>query len=706
MRLRLSLMGILFVCGLSVQSMDGYYFFDLMIKQNQNQITIKWQPQRLISYEQYQDPNYSFSGFIDVSFDSYLQNGIYLADTLDKMRDQIKIKSKEPYQITAFNYVLTVREASGKALERQAFNASFFLTPQPGKLLVKQGELESSLDIAELKTHDGYLKFLKIMGRPMDDLHFKMPKPDEFVVDLYYMPSFLVKNLLKTQKLSDEGVKAYRALFTATNYSQSEHLGTTHCRKSSGRLPQVRSGHLHFMKDATSLFATILEKKANKVRHTEELEHYLEMIPTDLKAHMLLLKSYLKEKRTREALAFINKNRALYPLDSEVLKIHQDLVKREEAIRDRLLAQKQTFKKDEGVKLDILSPRSNDYVGGQAKMAFEMKGHHSPILRMDVEWEGQVLGSIYEPPFEIPFRMSPEASGRAYLKLVVYFRNKTYQAASLTVKPLFIADESEVNLATLRVSATQGIDNYLMNLRPIDFVISENSDDREIQNFRRDKAPLRVAILIDTSFSMSGEKLYRAQEAVNAFLGKLNSDDRACIYTFDQNVMKLSDYTNDFKQMQSVLLTLSPHHSTSLHDALVQSNQDLMGMDGNRVVIVVSDGRDSASELSAENVNNVFLKSPVMVYSVVLSLDNVSNKAGQEFLGNLSRRTGSASLAVDKVASLERVFTSIYEELRSFYLMDFYSTQSDFALTSVDVKVRQSGVRTRFSRQKTEAVWQ
>ncbi len=706
MRLRLSLIALFVFCSPSLWSMDGYYFFDLLVKQNGEHFNVSWQPQRLLTYDQFRNPDYSFSGFNEVSFDTYLQSAIVLAETLDNMRDQIKVKSKEPYQVTAFNFVLTVREQAGKSLSMQAFNASINLTTEKGEVLIVQGESQTVMAIADLRTTEGYLNFLKVLGNPMDEIRFKVPKQDVFVVDCYYMPSYYIKDLLKTKKLPHQGVLAYRALFTAANYSQSEQLGTTHCKKSSGRLPQVRSGHLHFMKDAINLFASILDNVDKGVRQTEELEQYLEMIPTDLKAHELLVKAYIHEKRSREALAFINANRALYPPKSEVLELHRNLVKKEEGIRERLLAQKQHFKRDERVKLNILSPRPNDYVGGQAKMAFEMHGNHSPILRMDVLWEDKVLGSIYQPPFEIPFRMTEDIRGRAYLKLVVYFRNKTYQAASLTVKPLFIADESEVNLATLRVSATKGIDNYLLNLRPIDFVISENKDDREIQNFRRDQAPLRVAILIDTSSSMAGEKLDRAQEAVNAFVGKLKDDDRACIYTFDQTVMKLSGYTNDFQKIQSVLLTLSPHHSTSLHDALVQANQDLSRMDGNRVVIVVSDGRDSASELTAENVNNVYLKSPVMVYSVVLTTDSVSNRQGEEFLGGLSRKTGSASLAVDKVQSLERVFASIYEELRSFYLLDFYSTQSDFALKAIDVKVRQAGVQTRFSRQRTDAIWQ
>ena len=697
------LLAIVLLSGLQLAAMDGFYFMDLIVKPSDGKLTLNWQPQRLISYEQFKDDRYTFSGWSENSFDNYIQSAIVLMKELDGRRDEIKIKKY--HHLTSLVFGFTLRQTDGKELETISFFASFYLTDTPGQgLVILNKDMKYNLDLATIEEKGAYQGFLKLLGTPLKSMALPMPSSERFMVECYYRPSEMEMTLAKTLKLSEPAKAANRSLFMANNYSQQEHLGTTFCEVKNGRLPQVRSGHLHFLKQATELYAGILEKEAAGEDYITDIEAYLEMVPTDLRALELLIDGYMARGQHQFALNYINRNRPIVSASEKIMDRLDELVAARDREREKMLSQRKNFKRANSVEMEILSPQPGDWVGGNARMEFDMRGHTAPILRMDVMLEDKVLGSSYEPPFSVPFRV-PDDRGRAYLRLVTWFKDKTYQDQNITIKPIFVADESRVNLATLRVSAVSGPD-YLLHLRSKDFVISEKNDRREITNFRRDKAPLRVAILIDTSLSMQGENLYRAQTAVNTFLSKLRPADRASIYTFDQNVMKLAHLTDKFESMQSVMLTLSPHHSTTLHDALAQANLDLAATDGNQVIIVVSDGRDSASNLNKENLYSFFSRTSTMVYSIILKLQQSENREGKEFLTKLSKMTGSAAMEVESVSNLSESFGKIYDELRSFYLMDFYSSQSDFKLNSVQVKVRKPGVQTRFSRQRTDAVWQ
>lgn len=689
------------VSQLPVKGQEGLHFFDLLVEPIFDGIEVKGEPRLLVTRQQMESQDYSFSKFMKNTFDAPITELVGGLLVMEENRQKIfpgssgSGRKKKPIPVAAFAFDVSIRVISGRPVDREKYEVEVLFSSIPGRALLVSDKTSVAVDIQSLRNLEGYQRFLVQLVFPKGGLSFKTPDSDEFLIDLYFTCSARNNNIVKKYDLP-KGLFS-RSLATLQLYGHRRHLGTTYGRIYRGKWDFVHSGHLHFYRDTIEAYARILEKKQHGEEVLADLEVYTQRVPADFMALGLLLDTYLEKNLNDKAFRLIGDYKPMFHNKPRFLEAYAMLEEDYEKRRRTLLNQRGKFGKNEKVKIEITSPKPNDFIGGETTVHFELTGHQARILQIDAMIDDRVVGSISDPPFRIPFHV-PLDHARASLKVAAYFEDGSYQAEGIRVKTLYIdkRGQVEVRLVTLRVIAARGVNEFLLNLTPGDFAIYESKRHCPIRGFTRDKAPLRVAVLIDTSSSMAGEKLYRAQYAVNRFLSKLGSKDRASIYTFDQTVLKLSDFTNHYESIQPVLLTLSPHHSTSLNNALIVAHQDLLKQQGTQVIIVLSDGQDSGSALSTDIVYQTLKHSKVMVYSVVINLENQQNKDGNLFMRNISKMTGSSMMKIERIQALDKSFDQIYNELRSFYLIDFYSKQHEFIPERLRVKVKRAGVQTRF----------
>jgi VWFA-related protein len=87
---------------------------------------------------------------------------------------------------------------------------------------------------------------------------------------------------------------------------------------------------------------------------------------------------------------------------------------------------------------------------------------------------------------------------------------------------------------------------------------------------------------------------------------------------------------------------------------------------GRSLVIVFSDGLDTASWLTADAVVDVAKRSDVVVYAV-----SVRSPQKPDFLRDLASTTGGRLLEVEKTANLDAIFLGVLEEFRRRYLVSY-----------------------------------
>ena len=252
------------------------------------------------------------------------------------------------------------------------------------------------------------------------------------------------------------------------------------------------------------------------------------------------------------------------------------------------------------------------------------------------------------------------------------------QASSRT--PVFRTDIELVNVA---VTITDAQRHFVTDLGEGDFEVLEDGKPQELTLFTHERLPLSLAILIDTSQSMA-PKLAQAQAAAIRFVQTLAASDEAQVVQFNERARIIQDYTPDQTALESAIKATRATGSTALYNAVYVGLKDLQARRRaaelrRMAVVVLSDGEDTASLVSDDQVLSLARNSGIAVYGISLSTPLSSSAAldrdgrPRYFFTALSRDTGGQAHFLQGVAQLGGVYDQVAEELRSQYSLGYVS---------------------------------
>jgi Ca-activated chloride channel family protein len=126
---------------------------------------------------------------------------------------------------------------------------------------------------------------------------------------------------------------------------------------------------------------------------------------------------------------------------------------------------------------------------------------------------------------------------------------------------------SEIALVSLNVAVTDHANKPVPELIAGDFTVFEDSVPQPIVSVSRQRIPLGLALLLDTSASME-DKLGLAQLAASEFVRRMAPDDQAAVIDFDSRVQVLQPFTHDVEALQAAIKRTAAGGSTALFNAL------------------------------------------------------------------------------------------------------------------------------------------
>ena len=186
-----------------------------------------------------------------------------------------------------------------------------------------------------------------------------------------------------------------------------------------------------------------------------------------------------------------------------------------------------------------------------------------------------------------------------------------------------------IDLVTVSAVVRDRKGKIVKNLTREDFEVIDNGIVRQIADFRPDRAPVSVAVLVDGSGSMQvAAKIEDARRAATQLFAWLEPGrDEVAVYSFDTGLYELQPFTTreNAITLNASLLRIEPFGMTSLHDAVAATARAVARRNNaHRAVIVLTDGVDNGSRLTPAEVSGIAssIDVPVYVVAVVSPLDH------------------------------------------------------------------------------------
>jgi len=243
--------------------------------------------------------------------------------------------------------------------------------------------------------------------------------------------------------------------------------------------------------------------------------------------------------------------------------------------------------------------------------------------------------------------------------------------------------KSGVDVVNLAVTVTDAKGRFITNLAEVDFEVLEEGVHQPLTLFTREDLPVSLAILLDTSASME-TKLTQAQNAAVRFVRTLHPADEAQVVKFSQRAEVAQDFTSDRPQLEAAIRATHASGDTALYTALYVALKDLArrGTNGElrrRAVVVLTDGQDTASSITDEQVLDLARRIGIGVYGVGLYGGEAPSRPlnpdqSTFFFSALGRATGGQAHFLKTASQLDGVYDRLAQELRSQYALGYIST--------------------------------
>ena len=277
------------------------------------------------------------------------------------------------------------------------------------------------------------------------------------------------------------------------------------------------------------------------------------------------------------------------------------------------------------------------------------------------------------------------------------------QAAPDRQQPAF---RTGIDVVSLSVTVTDGTSHYVTDLDESDFLVFEDGVKQNLSFFSKRQQPIALSLLLDSSASME-DHLSTLQQAATNFVHRLKPNDIAQVVDFDSRVEIRQAFTGNQEDLDRAISQMIAGGSTSLHNAIYIALKELRKIRAvseedvrRQALIVFSDGEDTSSLVSFEEVLDLAKRSETSIYAIALRGADTQAKGFREaefVMRTLAQETGGRAFFPGRIDDLDNVYRQINEELASQYTLGYSSAnpRRDGAWRRVVVQVSRPNVTPR-----------
>jgi Ca-activated chloride channel homolog len=255
----------------------------------------------------------------------------------------------------------------------------------------------------------------------------------------------------------------------------------------------------------------------------------------------------------------------------------------------------------------------------------------------------------------------------------------------------------DVNLVNVFVTVTDAHGTPVGGLTKENFILKEDDLEQKIKVFDKESAlPLSIALAIDTSLSTRHDLPLEQASAKRFVHAILRPVDAICVYGFSEVVNESTrGYSSDLKRIDDGIEHIRLGAATALYDAIYLASRALDHRKGRKVIVLITDGGDTASNIDYKQAVRAAEEAEAIVYSIIVV--PIESSAGRETGGEhaliqLSDDTGGKYHYATSTTDLDDAFHKISDELRTQYLLAYYPSQRTSFSEFRRIEVKVAGV--------------
>ncbi|HYK43276.1 MAG TPA: VWA domain-containing protein [Thermoanaerobaculia bacterium] len=347
-------------------------------------------------------------------------------------------------------------------------------------------------------------------------------------------------------------------------------------------------------------------------------------------------------------------------------------------------------------KVRILSPEKGAKATGPTRVvAAVVTPEGKNLQKLEFYSNESRVATLYQPPFEQTVNIK-DAKTLGYVRIVGTLDDGTVAEDLRYVNAPAYISEVSVDAVELYTSVTDK-GRPVPGLQASNFKIFEDGVIQKVESFEYVKnLPISIGVMIDTSASML-ESLPEAEQAAISFLDySIGPKDRAFTISFDNEPYVLSKLTNRKDKLYRSMAGLRAEGSTALYDAIVFGLYQFTGVKGKKALVILTDGKDTTSKFDFDTTLEYVRKAGIQVYGIGLKISGAELDVKYK-LNKLANVSGGQTFYIDSAKHLDAVYKQINEELRSQYLLTYYSTNTNAKeqWRKVEVKVEPTSLQAR-----------
>lgn len=347
-------------------------------------------------------------------------------------------------------------------------------------------------------------------------------------------------------------------------------------------------------------------------------------------------------------------------------------------------------------KIRILSPEKGTRVLGPTKVVAAVAVPEGKTLQKLEFYSNEArVATLYQAPYEQTVNIK-DSKSLGYVRVVGTLDDGAVAEDLRYVNaPQFV---SEVTVDAVELYTTVTEKGRPVNfLQASNFKVFEDGVLQKIEGFEYVKnLPLSVGVMIDTSASML-EALPEAQQAALKFLDfTIGPKDRGFVVSFDNEPYLLAKLTGRKDKLVRALSGLRAEGSTALYDAIIYGLYQFTGIKGKKALVILTDGKDTASKFDYDTMLEYVRKSGLSIYGIGLNISGTDLEVKYK-LNKIAQVTGGQTFYISSAKNLESVYRQINEDLRSQYLLTYYSSNAEGKdkWRKIEIKVEPANLQAR-----------